>query len=100
MFTAHSLRSFKTPSTQRMFSFSKPSKASLHVVCFSECFCINRIDDSMGTGHGWISSYPARRARVYFLSPSQRKEITKNSLCVLCVSSEAPQGRDKRAVNI
>jgi hypothetical protein len=54
----------------------------------------------MGTGHGWISSYPARRARVYFFSPAQRKEITKNSLCVLCVSSEAPQGRDKRAVNI
>jgi hypothetical protein len=57
MFTAHSLRSFKTPSMQRILSFGKR-------------FSINRIDDWISTGHGCTSSYPARRAWVYFFSPS------------------------------
>ena len=98
MFTAHSLRSFKTPSTQRMLCFSFIPKAfglnethpKLRFICFiaqNDTILNEAIIRWIPRG---ILKYPARRAWVYFFSPSQRKEI-KRTLSASSASQAKPR---------
>ncbi len=98
IFTAHSLRSFKTRSAQRILSFSFTVERTVnenHPKLRFIWFVSQDTSPSIESMIRWVLdtvgllNYPARRAWVYFFSPSQRKEMTKNSLCALCVSSEA-----------
>jgi hypothetical protein len=86
------------------------------MVGFTKCLYINKTDDSIGNGHIYISIYPARKAWVYFFSPSSAlwnaepippgsaKRNKQNSLCVI-PPGRSPYGPEaasqaNRAVNI